>query len=130
MNKFLLKTKIVETLLSIKKRTRRISPLFIARALDISIEEAVLSLNQLVEDNILEQIYCVRCDDCQYTFLYENYDDIPIDETITCKNGHQTIIYKEKIQLWYKINKEELNEFNDDKTDKKIKKKEMILVYN
>ncbi|REH90014.1 hypothetical protein, partial [Staphylococcus felis] len=60
MNKFLLKIKIVETLLSIKKRTRRISPLFIARALDISIEEAVLSLNQLVEDNILEQIYCVR----------------------------------------------------------------------
>lgn len=123
MNKLLLKFKIVNTLLSIKKRTRRISPLFIARALDISIEEAVLLLNQLVEENVLEQIYCVRCDDCQYTFLYKNYDDIPINQMITCENGHETFIYKEKIQLWYKINKEELNEFSDDKTDKKIKKK-------
>lgn len=130
MNKFLLKTKIVEVLLSIKKRTFRISPLFIARALDITIEEAVDSLNQLVEDNILEQVYCIRCDECQYTFLYENYRDIPINEVITCKNGHQTIIYEDKVQLWYKIRKEELNELSDNKTDKKIKKKEMILAYN
>lgn len=128
MNKFLIKTKIVDILSAIKKRNRRFSPLFIARELNITNEEAVIFLNDLVRDGLLSQIFCVRCDECQFTYTFEKFEDIPFGKTFECPYNHETFVYEEKVQLWYRINLEMLNELHNSQEESESKKKEKKLI--
>lgn len=122
MNKFLMKSRIANILESNYKRTHKFSPVFIAESLSVSYEQSIDLLNELVKDNLLMQIYVVRCDECHYSENYYDFNEIPINGYINCPNGHKTFVNLDDIQIWYKLNKEMIIEL------KQSKKKDQVLV--
>lgn len=120
MNKVLLRNQIENILINNYKRTLKFSPTFIADTLTVDLDDTVNILEGLVNDGLLVKVFVVRCEGCHYTFEYENYDDIPLNKFEECKLGHESLITKDDIQIWYKLNKEDIKEI------KNYKKKQFI----
>ncbi|UAS63570.1 hypothetical protein K9E77_11905 [Staphylococcus pseudintermedius] len=113
MNRVLLRNLIEDILIDNYKRTLKFSPTFIADILNVDLDDTVSILEGLVNDGLLFKVFVVRCEECHYIFEYENYNDIPLNKFEECKLGHVSLITNDDIQIWYKLNKEDIKEIKD-----------------
>ncbi|MCE4966444.1 hypothetical protein KJB81_07385 [Staphylococcus chromogenes] len=122
MNRVLLRNLIEDILIDNYKRTLKFSPTFIADILNVDLDDTVSILEGLVNDGLLFKVFVVRCEECHYIFEYENYNDIPLNKFEECKLGHVSLITNDDIQIWYKLNKEDIKEIKDYKKNSLFKK--------
>lgn len=119
MNKYLIKSDIEDILVDIYKRNHKFSPLFIAKRLNITKEETVECLNDLVKDDLLKQLYVIRCSECNYSYVYTDYSKIPFNTIQECPLSHETYINEDEVELWYKINTTNIKEVKEHRKKKR-----------
>ncbi|WP_436879708.1 hypothetical protein [Staphylococcus pseudoxylosus] len=120
MNKALLRNKIEDILINNYKRTLKFSPSFISDILNADLDDTVKILESLVDDELLYKVFVIRCGECHYSFEYKEFNNIPLNNLVECQMGHETFVTLDDIQIWYKINKEDIYEL------KTYKKKQLI----
>lgn len=86
-------------------KKQMVYPSSISRNLNISIDEAFILLNSLMEEGVLEKVYEFRCPDTDYRELFrgESYINLPVK--IICEDCGEEFILRDNLYVIYEVKK-------------------------
>lgn len=106
MLKFEKKQEVLDLLLRIKKNNLKFSPQYITNSLGISLEDVIAILDDFTNDEMLEKVFTIKCDNCNYSFFYTDSNKIPFNKELECGYGHNFIVTPYNAYVWYRFTEE------------------------